>query len=71
MLITILTALLYLAIIIVVVYVVIWVLGLLGIVIPGNILKAIWAIIIILSLIWLITHFSGAGGPDLGIHHYR
>jgi hypothetical protein len=69
MLITILTALLYLAIIVVVVYVIIWVLGLLGVVIPGNILKAVWAIIIILALIWLITHF--AGDINLAPRHYR
>jgi hypothetical protein len=65
MLITFLSALLYLAIICVVIYVVIWVLGMLGVVIPANILKAIWAIVVILALIWLISHFSGSWS----VHH--
>jgi hypothetical protein len=66
MLVTILYALLYLAIVIVVVYILLWVLSLLGVAIPANILKAIWAIIIIIALIWIITHFAGDfNGPHL------
>jgi hypothetical protein len=69
MLLTILYALLSLAGAILIIYLILWILGLLGIVIPENIRKVIWAILIILALIFIVTHFFS--GADLGIHHYR
>jgi len=63
MLITILWALLTLAGAVLVIYLVLWILGLLGIVIPENIRKVIWAILLILALIFIVTHFLGG---DIG-----
>jgi len=65
----ILYALLSLAIVILVIYVILWVLSLLGIVIPDNIRKVIWAILIIIALIWICQHFF-YNGIDLGLDHH-
>jgi hypothetical protein len=66
MIITILWALVYLAIIVGVVYLVLWTLSKLGVAIPSNIINIIWVIIVLLSIIWLVSHFWGGlgGGPD-------
>lgn len=66
MMLAILYALLTLAGAILVIYVILWILGLLGIVIPENIRKVIWAILIILALIFIVTHFFT--GVDFGPH---
>jgi len=69
----ILYALLSLAVVILVIYVILWVLSLLGIVIPDNIRKIIYAILIILALIWICQHFD-LFGSGLGCNiprHYR
>jgi hypothetical protein len=66
MLISILYALLYLALVIGAIYLILWILGLLGIVIPENIRKVIWAVIIILALIWIVSNLGG-----FGIHRFR
>jgi hypothetical protein len=60
MLITILWALVYLCIFVAVVWLVLWVLGKLGIAIPANVLNIIWVILVLLCIIWIISHFSGA-----------
>jgi len=66
MMLAILYALLTLAGAILVIYVILWILGLLGIVIPENIRKVIWAILVILALIFIVTHFFT--GVDFGYH---
>lgn len=63
---SILMALLYLALIILCVglgyIVVMWALGIFGIVIPPRILQVVFAIIIVLVLIWFIGDLVGGGG---------
>lgn len=63
----ILYALLYLAGAILIVYLVLWILGLLGINIPDNIRKVIFAIFIIVALIWIVSNLW----PSFGFHHLR
>jgi len=70
MLLAVLYALLTLAGAILVIYIILWILGLLGIVIPENIRKVIWAILVILALIFIVTHFF-AGVDFATPHHYR
>ena len=65
MLTSVLYGLLYLAGVILVVYVILWILGLLGIAIPENIKKVIWAIVIILCLIWIVSNLFTGGGEHL------
>ncbi len=66
---SILLALLYLALIILVVglgyYVVTWALGIVGIVIPPRAIQFIFAIIVVLLLIWFVTEIMGSGGLRL------
>lgn len=52
-----------LAIAVGVIYLIFWVLGQLGLVIPANIVKVIWVILILLVIIWAVEHFLlGSGG---------
>jgi len=37
-----------------------WVLAKIGIAIPANVVNIIWVIAVLLILIWLVSHFSGA-----------
>lgn len=46
-----------LAIAVGVIYLILWVLGQLGLVIPANISKVIWVILILLVIIWAVQHF--------------
>jgi hypothetical protein len=66
---SILIALLYLALIILCVglgyLVVMWALGIFGIVIPPRFIQIVFAIIIVLVLIWFITDLVGSGGVRL------
>lgn len=65
MLTTILYGLLYLAGIILVVYIIFWILGLLGVAIPENIKKVIWAIVLILAIIWIVSAFFQGGDAPI------
>ncbi len=49
-------------------FIVIWVLGLLGIVIPGQIMRVIYAIFVIVALIYLVTALSNGAGRFGLIH---
>jgi hypothetical protein len=66
----ILYALISLAIAVGVIYLIIWVLGKLNIVLPQNILRIIWVILVLLTIIWIIEHFFG-GGVRIGMPHRR
>ena len=59
---TILYILLWLALGCLVIYGIIWILGLLGLVIPAPIVKVIWAILLLILLIYLVSYY----GPDFG-----
>jgi hypothetical protein len=65
MIVTILWALVWLCIIVLVIWVILWVLDQLGFSIPANILKIIWVIVVLIAIIWLITHFFTGDIPHL------
>jgi hypothetical protein len=68
--ISILYALISLAVAVGVIYLIIWVLGKLNIVLPENILRIIWVILVLLTIIWIIEHFFG-GNIRIGMPHRR
>jgi hypothetical protein len=51
---SVLYGLLYLAIALLILYLLIWILGLLGISVPENIRKVLYAIVVILVIIWFV-----------------
>ena len=67
---SILYALISLAIAVGIIYLIIWILGKLNIVLPQNILRVIWVILLLLTLIWIIQHFFG-GSMRIGMPHRR
>jgi hypothetical protein len=69
-LINILWALVSLCIVVGVIYLILWVFGSLGLVIPANIVKVIWVILVLLALIFIIQHFF-YGTSVVGNGHHR
>lgn len=59
---SILWALVSLCIFVAVIYLILWVLGKLGITIPDNIRNIIWVILVLLAIIWIVSHFFVGGG---------
>jgi hypothetical protein len=67
MLISVLWALVTLCIVVGVIYLILWVLGSLGIVIPANIVKVIWVILVLLAIIFIVEHFFSGSGHSIRI----
>jgi len=66
---SILWALVSLCIAVGVIYLILWVIGQLGLVIPANIVKIIWVVLVLLAIIWIVQHFFIGGGSVLEVHH--
>jgi hypothetical protein len=66
MLAAVIQALILLVCIAIAVYLIIWVLGEIGIAIPGNIMRLIWVLLILVALLYLLSIF----GPRLHIADY-
>jgi hypothetical protein len=47
-------ALIYLALVVLAIYVVLWVLGELGLVIPAQVLKILWVIVVLIALLIIV-----------------
>jgi len=58
--------LIYLCLVVIAIYLIIWVIGQLGIVIPDNIMKVIWVIVVLVAILILVRTILPGMGVRIG-----